>query len=116
MNHLRISLPLPSYQKAIAITAFGLLSYALVSVIYNLFFHPLSRFPGPRGAACTKWWLAYWELGRGVSLSTLREELHQKYGTFFFFFPFWRSFDCLDLVVDNRTGDIVRIAPNEVSD
>jgi hypothetical protein len=63
-------------------TAVGLLSYAFVRVIYNLYFHPLSCFPGPRGAACTKWWLAYWELGRGVSLSTLREELHKKYGTF----------------------------------
>jgi len=73
---------LPSFQKAILITALGLLSYALVRVIYNLYFHPLSRFPGPRGAACTRWWLAYWELGRGVSLSTLRKELHQKYGTF----------------------------------
>ncbi|KAF8488479.1 cytochrome P450 [Russula emetica] len=81
---------LPSFQKAIAITTFGLLSYALVRIIYNLYLHPLSRFPGPRGAACTRWWLAYWELGRGVSLSILREELHKKY------------------------GDIVRIAPNEL--
>jgi hypothetical protein len=88
---LHLFLPVPSVQKAIAMTAFGLLSYALVSVIYNLYLHPLSRFPGPRGAACTRWWLAYWELGRGVSLSTLREELHKKYGTL----PFWRSFDCL---------------------
>ncbi|KAI0277337.1 cytochrome P450 [Russula aff. rugulosa BPL654] len=81
---------LPSFQKAIAMTAVGLLSYALISVIYNLYFHPLSHFPGPRGAACTRWWLAYWELGKGVSLSALREELHKKY------------------------GDIVRISPNEL--
>ena len=73
---------LPSFPKAIAMTAIGLLSYALISAIYNLYFHPLTRFPGPRGAACTRWWLAYWELGRGVSLSTLREELHKKYGAF----------------------------------
>jgi hypothetical protein len=91
---LHLFLPVPPFQKAIAMTAFGVLSYALVSVIYNLYLHPLSRFPGPRGAACTRWWLAYWELGRGVSLSTLREELHKKYGTL----PFWRSIDCLDFV------------------
>ena len=72
---------LPSFQKAIPITAVGLLFYTLVWVIYNLYFHPLSRLPGPRGAACTRWWLAYMEVGRGVSLSTLRAELHQKYGT-----------------------------------
>jgi hypothetical protein len=72
---------LPSFQQGILITAIGLLFYALIRVIYNIFFHPLSRFPGPRGAACTRWWLAYMELGRGISLSTLRAELHQKYGT-----------------------------------
>ena len=72
---------LPSFQKAISITAVGLLLYSLVRVIYNVYFHPLSRFPGPRGAACTRLWLAYMEVGKGVSLSTLRAELHQKYGT-----------------------------------
>ena len=71
---------LPSFQKVIPLTAVGLLFYTLVWVIYNLYFHPLSRLPGPRGAACTRWWLAYMEVGRGVSLSTLRAELHQKYG------------------------------------
>jgi hypothetical protein len=72
---------LPSFQKAISITAVGLLFYTLVRSIYNAYFHPLSRFPGPRGAACTRLWLAYMEVGRGVSLSTLRAELHQEYGT-----------------------------------
>src|SRR6266403_2751072 len=76
-------LVLPSFQEAISIAAIVLLFYALVRVIYNLYFHPLSRFPGPRGAACTRWWLAYMELGRGISLSTIRAELHQKYGTVF---------------------------------
>ena len=74
---------LPSIQQAIVMTVPSLLLYALHRVIYNLFFHPLSRFPGPRGAACTRWWLAYMELGKGISLSTLRAGLHQKYGTYF---------------------------------
>ena len=72
---------LPSFQQGLLTTSLGLLFYALVRVIYNVYFHPLSRFPGPRGAACTKWWLAYMQLGRRVSLSTLRMELHRKYGT-----------------------------------
>ena len=77
---------LPSFQQSVLITSVGLPLYALVRVIYNLFFHPLARFPGPRGAACTRWWLAYMELGRGVSLATLRAELHQKYGAPSIFF------------------------------
>ena len=72
---------LPFFQQGVLMTAVGLLLYALIGATYNIFFHPLSRFPGPRGAACTRWWLAYMELGRGVSLSTLRADLHQKYGT-----------------------------------
>jgi hypothetical protein len=76
------SSPLPSFQQIVPIIPVALLFYALVRVIYNVYFHPLSRFPGPRGAACTRWWLAYMELGRGVSLSALREELHKKYGAF----------------------------------
>jgi hypothetical protein len=97
MLTMDLHLFLPSFQKAIAITAVGLLSYSLVCVVYNLYFHPLSRFPGPRGAACTKWWLAYWELGRGVSLSVLREELHKQYGTLSF--PFGALCDCLDQAI-----------------
>jgi hypothetical protein len=80
-NMIDIYPPLPSFQQGVWITAIGLLFYPLVRVIYNVYFHPLSRFPGPRGAACTGWWLAYMELGRGICLSTLREELHKKYGT-----------------------------------
>jgi hypothetical protein len=71
---------LPLFQQGCWTTAVGLLIYALARFIYNVFFHPLSRFPGPRGAACTKWWLAYMMFVKGVSLSTLREQLHQKYG------------------------------------
>ncbi|KAI0298852.1 putative cytochrome P450 [Russula brevipes] len=81
---------LPSFRQGILITTSGWLLYYCLRAIYNVFFHPLSRFPGPRGAACTRWWLAYMELGRGVSLSTLRAELHQRY------------------------GDVIRIAPNEL--
>ena len=72
---------LPSFQQGVLITTSALLFYGLLRVIYNVFFHPLSYFPGPRGAACTRWWLAYMELYRGVSLSTLRADLHRKYGT-----------------------------------
>ena len=103
---------LPSFSQGILITTSGLLFYGLLRVIYNIFFHPLSRFPGPRGAACTRWWLAYMELVRGVSLSTLRIELHQQYGMMLNNVAF--SDRTIDLASD--AGDIIRIAPNEVND
>ena len=70
----------PPFQQGPLTISLGLLFYSLIRVINNVYFHPLSRFPGPRGAACTKWWLAYMQLSRGVGISTLRVELHQKYG------------------------------------
>ena len=85
---------LPSFKQAVFTTAVGILVYAFARAIYNVFFHPLSHFPGPRGAACTKWWLAYMEYIRGVSLHILREQLHQKYGIFQ-----WRSFCCHTLTL-----------------
>jgi hypothetical protein len=73
---------LPSFRLGALITTYALLSYGLLRVVYNIFFHPLAHFPGPRGAACTRWWLAYMQLVRRVSLSDLRMELHKKYGSF----------------------------------
>ena len=53
----------------------------ILHIAYNFYLHPLSRFPGPPGAACTKLWLAYMEVWKGVNLTDLRFQLHEKYGT-----------------------------------
>jgi len=101
-----------SFPQGILITTSGLLFYSLLRVTYNIFFHPLSRFPGPRGAACTRWWLAYMELVRGVSLSTIRAELHQQYGTVL---DQHGPLLIASLTFASAAGDIIRIAPNEVT-
>ena len=54
---------------------------AVHRIIYNFYLHPLSRFPGPPGAACTNLWLAYMEVWKGVDLTDLRFQLHETYGT-----------------------------------
>jgi hypothetical protein len=53
----------------------------VLRITYNFYLHPLSRFPGPPGAACTTLWLAYMEVWKGVNLTDLRFQLHEKYGT-----------------------------------
>jgi hypothetical protein len=58
----------------------AILTLAIWRIIYNLHFHPLSRFPGPRLAACSRLWLAYRELIKRESLGDLRVELHRQYG------------------------------------
>ncbi|KAI1736256.1 cytochrome P450 monooxygenase-like protein [Xylaria scruposa] len=66
-----------------------LVVYMLGWTIYTLWLHPLSKYPGPRIAAITNFWYAWaWTSGRWPLLI---EEAHHTY------------------------GDIVRIAPNDLS-
>ncbi|GJE84155.1 cytochrome P450 [Phanerochaete sordida] len=64
--------------------------YNAVMVVYNLHFHPLAKFPGPRWAAASGWWQVYVELLKQESLSKKLLDLHEEY------------------------GDVVRIAPNQL--
>ncbi|KAH8810751.1 putative benzoate 4-monooxygenase cytochrome P450 [Xylogone sp. PMI_703] len=70
---------------------FGLaiLGFLLSICIYNLYFHPLSKYPGPFFARATRIYQIYWDL-TGVSHLKIKE-LHDRYGS------------------------VVRIAPNELS-
>jgi hypothetical protein len=46
---------------------------------YRIFFHPLSKFPGPRFAAITKFWHIY--KSRNSTNYLVMDEMYQKYGT-----------------------------------
>ncbi|OHW90976.1 trichothecene c-15 hydroxylase [Colletotrichum incanum] len=63
--------------------------YGVATVIYNLFFHPLRRYPGPKLWAATP---------MPAALSILRGTPHLKV-----------------LELHKRYGDIVRIGPNELA-
>ena len=63
----------------VAVIAIGL-AWAFSTAFYNVYCHPLAHFPGPRLAAASKFWLAYQEFVREISLSDIRDELHAKYG------------------------------------
>lgn len=60
----------------------------IVRSIYRVYFHPLSKYPGPKLAAITGlWYCRHWVGGRWPHVVT---ELHYKY------------------------GDVIRVAPNEL--
>ena len=63
--------------------------YVAAIVIYRVWLHPLSKYPGPKIAAATRFWWARQQLGGRFPL--LVHELHLRH------------------------GEIVRIAPNELS-
>ncbi|PSR71633.1 hypothetical protein PHLCEN_2v12486 [Hermanssonia centrifuga] len=87
MLQVYFPLPLPILLSA---SAAAIVAWTACISIYNIYLHPLSKFPGPRLAAATIWWKAYIELYKKQGLVDKLTELHALY------------------------GDIVRIGPNEL--
>lgn len=54
--------------------------YRLSKVIYNLYFHPLAKFPGPKLAAASHLYEFYWSVIRDGEFIWVLERLHKKYG------------------------------------
>lgn len=61
---------------AVVIAAF----LGLCQVLYNIFFHPLRKFPGPLLAGATSGWKAYKEVIKQETLAQELFDLHSKYG------------------------------------
>ncbi|GJE97483.1 cytochrome P450 [Phanerochaete sordida] len=52
----------------------------LLRALYRVVFHPLAAFPGPRLAAATHWYAAYYEVWKDGALVEHLESLHEQYG------------------------------------
>ncbi|KAK7532076.1 cytochrome P450 monooxygenase-like protein [Phyllosticta citribraziliensis] len=85
---LVISLPFPTLLLTSA--AIGI-TWIAWQALYNVYFHPLARFPGPRLAAATRYWKAWVECVQEKSFTHELEKLHARY------------------------GKVVRVGPNEAS-
>jgi uncharacterized membrane protein len=59
----------------------GLIAYVTYAFVYNAYFHPLAKFPGPPIARITIYWKAYVECIQNRSFCHVLVELHAKYGT-----------------------------------
>ena len=60
---------------------FTLIIYTISLAFYRLFFHPLARFPGPKLAALTRYYEAYYDVVQNGQYTFKIAELHRKYGT-----------------------------------
>jgi hypothetical protein len=63
----------------VAITTAWLLQ-KVVAGLFNIIYHPLASFRGPRGAAVTSWYKTYQEVFLRRSWVDVLHELHSKYG------------------------------------
>ncbi|KAI0765260.1 cytochrome P450 [Fomes fomentarius] len=52
----------------------------VIVVLKRLVFHPLARFPGPKVAAVTWWYMTYYEVFMDGAFVENLEELHERYG------------------------------------
>ena len=53
-------------------------------LVYNVYFHPLSKFPGPRLAGASRWYEGFFDnlVGDGGQYMYEIDRIHQKYGFF----------------------------------
>lgn len=58
----------------------ALVGWAFMKIVYNIYFHPLSKFPGPIAAKATDWWQTYHELVKKDNMLDLYARLHEQYG------------------------------------
>jgi hypothetical protein len=82
------SISSPSMMAVSISTLFGTLFSAwmilrLYNLFYNLYLHPLRKYPGPLGARATTWWKTYIEVVKQESLVHLVIKLHEQYGRCF---------------------------------
>jgi hypothetical protein len=66
-----------SWQNITAI----LIIYWATLIFYRIFLHPLAHFPGPRLAAITRWYEAYFDVVENGQYTFKIAKLHKTYGT-----------------------------------
>ena len=66
----------PTNIGALAVTC------AAVFIVSRLYLHPLSKFPGPKIAAVSRWYEFYYDVIRAGAFVRHLPELHRKYGIF----------------------------------
>ncbi|KAK8133242.1 hypothetical protein PG999_001415 [Apiospora kogelbergensis] len=68
-----------SWQSQALFAGIIVLCLAAARIIYNVFTHPLRRFPGPLLSRCTRAYYSYYRATGQLELKT--KELHDKYGS-----------------------------------
>ncbi|KAJ8062657.1 hypothetical protein OCU04_009179 [Sclerotinia nivalis] len=98
--------------NVVAILGTSILVYCILGVVYRLYFHPLSRFPGPKLPAATQWSEFYYECIQSGRYFVKIAQWHEQYGMSI-------AQLMLQSVINSHAdcfaqGPIIRIGPNEL--
>jgi hypothetical protein len=73
----------PSMLVLLGATILAWQFYLVILSLYRLYLSPLAPIPGPKLAALTSWYEAYYEIVLGGQYSFQIDKLHDIYGKFF---------------------------------
>jgi hypothetical protein len=68
----------------------AIILYPFAVAIYNLYFSPLAKFPGPKLAAATGWYEAFHDIWDN-DFHEVIEKMHEKYGEYAKVPPSWQD-------------------------
>lgn len=57
------------------------LIYIICRTLYRLYLHPLAKFPGPKLAAASRWYEAYYDIVLPGQYEFRIQRMHDEYGT-----------------------------------
>lgn len=66
----------PSWRSIIV----SVIIYYATLIVYRLYFHPLASFPGPKLAAISRWYEAYYDVIQGGQYTPKIVQLHKQFG------------------------------------
>lgn len=65
---------------ALSVFASAIVTYYVSLVFYRLLLHPLALFPGPKLAAISRWYEAYYDVVLTGQYTRKIADLHRSYG------------------------------------
>lgn len=65
---------------ALNYVAIAIILWTAYTLVYRLYLHPLSHFPGPKLAISTYWYEFYYDVVKGGRYTWKLKELHKQYG------------------------------------
>ncbi|KMU91869.1 CND5p [Coccidioides immitis H538.4] len=90
----------------------SIIGYIVGTLVYRLYFSPLSKIPGSKLAAATLWYEFYYDVILGGQYTFKIKELHQKHGSNHVHWG--HGMLSFNVRTDSSVGPIIRISPYEV--